>query len=111
MNSLEEILTALIAKAKANPDEAFTQSLRGGLGVAVRIDTNQNITLWVNRYGVEPADLEMTTTLRKAHAPVAALNPETWSRGISQRSNRHYITTQWLLQPELPLIPNEDPHD
>jgi len=105
--ALKEILTDLLADARAHRGRAFAQPLRGGLSIHIRVTSDDMCHLEISRVDIAPDPSEWKTVTELLGAPGGTTyierQPEMPGKPYSRRveSGRIYLVGEWQLQTEL----------
>src|SRR3990167_6712112 len=104
---LTAILADLLAAARANRGRTFSQPLKGGLTVSVKVTADDVCRLEISRVDIAPSAEEWRTVIRDIGAPAGTpfveRTPEPRHTPYQHRIEpiRVYLVGEWQLQTEL----------
>ena len=110
---LSALLDDLLTDACANRGHAFSQPLKGGLTIHVRVTMDDICHLAISRVDKPPADEEWRTVIRDIGAPVGTPfvervpEPKHTPYAHQAESLRVYLVGEWQLATKLITLPEE----
>ena len=111
---LTALLADLMRDARAHRGHAYSQPLKGGLTVSVKVTIDDKCHLAISRVDIAPGAEEWRTVIRDIGAPTGTPYvervPEPRHTPYQHRVEplRVYLVGEWQLQPELSFVQSQE---